>query len=90
LPHTTSHPPAIDAEKLRRIAAGLTDSNLRYLSNCVGFWLTVKPDCGTMAWLEYSIHRSRNRVGTTGLRAALAGLADEELIWLHENTRAEE
>jgi hypothetical protein len=90
MPHAISHPQVIDAEKLRRIAAGLTDSNLRYLANCIGFWLTVKPDCGAMAWLEYSTYRSRNRVGTAGLRAALAGLSDDELIWLYENSAVAE
>ncbi|MDB5290769.1 MAG: hypothetical protein JWL69_2010 [Phycisphaerales bacterium] len=75
----------VDVEKLRRVAAGLTEANRRYLSNCVGFWQTIKPDCGVMDWLDYSIHRSRNRPGTAGLRTALAGLKDEELVWLHEN-----
>ena len=76
-------------DPLRQVAAALTEANLRYLSHCVGFWRTVKPNCGVKDWLEYSIRRSTHRLATDGLQETISRLTDADLLRLHESQAAD-
>lgn len=80
-------PKPVDVERATRAASLLSDANRRYLENCAGFWLTVRPNCGMKDWLLFSIRRSRNREGIRNLRRIIDELGDEEILWIYENHR---